>query len=638
MDGQNEEKTKIEGVKEELYSKKTDGIFLKKRHELKEKAPILNTSSTWAEDQEKTPSKIQIPYSKVLLGAFIFFILATGFTIFKYFIGSNTVSGDNINILISGPVSVAGGEILPLDLKIQNNNSTDLKAVNLRIDYPDGTRSSEDLSSDMKRYTENLGDLMIGKNVERIIKTVLFGEENTQKIIKVTVEYRVAGSNAIFSKEKDYTVLISSSPVNITVDGPDEVNANQGTDFFINIKSNSLTIIKNLILKADYPFGFNLTSTNPKPSLSDGNIFILGDLAPGAERSIRVSGIFQGQNGEERDLKFTVGNPDTNDNKSISTPFAAITKIVNLKQSFIGLDFLINQNADKEISIDAGSKASANISWQNNLPENVYNVVIKVKFIGNALDKTSINTSDGFYNSSDNSITYDKNKIPELGTVGPGAEGNMGFDFSTIMSSANSSSLFNNSSITLNISVSGTRTGGNGPEILFADTRVLKISSSLKLLSRGFRSVGPFENSGPFPPKVDNETTYTITWTATNSFNNISGAKVSAILPQGVKWTGFTSPDSENIIYDKSSGRIDWNVGDLRSFTGVNSPAREVSFQVAVTPSISQVGTDLDLLNEATISGTDTFSGAVVGETKSGVTTNITSDPQYFDEAGKVTN
>ena len=101
-------------------------------------------------------------------------------------------------------------------------------------------------------------------------------------------------------------------------------------------------------------------------------------------------------------------------------------------------------------------------------------------------------------------------------------------------------------------------------------------------------------------------------------------------------WTGYTSPASENITYDKGTGEVDWNIGDMKYGIGENSPSRTVSFQVAITPSITQVGTELNLLNEATISGTDAYSGARIGEVKSPVTTSITSDPEYVDGIGNV--
>lgn len=632
-----EKKANIDKIKESLYSKNTDGIFLKRRHSLHDNLD-LKTPTSWNVKEEQAESSFQIPYTKILLGAFIFFILALGFAFTKFFLGSNVVSGNNIDILVSGPVSIAGGEQLPLEIEVKNNNNVDLKVVDLRLEYPIGTKSAIDQSIDMPRYSEVLGDINIGKSEKRLVKSVLYGQENSTQTIKITVEYRVSGSNAIFSKEKDFDVLISSSPVNIIVTGPTDINANQLTDFSIDINSNSANIVKNLILKADYPFGFNLSSSNPKSISSDGSAFDLGDLAPGAKRNIRITGAIIGQDGEQRVFKFTVGIPNKDDNTVMETPLAVFSSTVTLKKSSIGLDTTINGDSGDQVAVNIGSKNKVDIVWKNNLAEKVYDMAVKINFNGQTLDEGSVNAVKGFYNSSDNSIIFDKTGNQLLSTVNPADEGDMQFDFSTLVPSSKSYFSFGNSAIKLDISVLGNRAGADGSvqEVLYSGTKTLKISSSLNLLSKGFRTIGPFENSGPFPPQVDNETTYTITWTATDSFNNITGAKVSAFLPPNVRWTGYTSPDSENITYDKGTGEVVWNIGDMKSGVGASYPAKTVSFQVAITPSITQVNSEINLLNEATISGTDDYSQARLGEVKSPITTNITSDPAYVDNIGKV--
>jgi hypothetical protein len=635
----NEKKDNIDKIQESLYSKTTDGIFLKRRHSLQDKTST-GTPTAWNVEEEKAESSFQLPYTKIFLGAFIFFILALGFAFSKFFFGANVVSGDNINILVSGPVSIAGGEELPLDIEVKNNNNIDLKVVDLRIEFPDGTKSATDQSVDMKRFNEVLGDISIGKSVKRLVKAVLYGEENSQKTIKITVEYRVTGSSAVFSKVKDFNVLISSSPVNIKVSGPTEINSNQLVDFSIDINSNSVNIVKNLILKVDYPFGFTLSSSNPKSSGSFGSVFAIGDLAPGAKRTVRISGTIQGQDGEQRVFKFTVGTPSKDDNTVVGTPLALYLSTVSIRKSAIGLDLSVNDQFDKEVAIDTGSKNRANILWKNNLTEKIYDVTVKIKISGQILNKESVNVEKGFYSSFDNTIIFDKSTNPLLSITNPGDEGDMQFDFNALSPSTKSSISFGNSVIKLDITVLGNRAGLDGTaaqEILYSDTKTLKISSGLKLLSRGFRTVGPFENSGPFPPQVDNETTYTITWTASDSFNNINSARVSAFLPPNVKWTGYTSPDTEKITYDKGTGEVVWNIGDMRAGVGGSSPSRDVSFQIAITPSITQLGSEINLLNEATISGIDAFSGARVGEVKNPVTTNITSDPEYVDDIGIVT-
>lgn len=635
-----EKNDNIDRVKDSLYSKNTDGIFDKRRHVLQDKTDLKVPTSWESAEEEKVESSFNIPYTKILLGAFVFFVLALGFAFSRFFLGSNVVSGNNIDILVSGPASIAGGEELPLDIEIKNNNNTDLNTVSLRVEYPEGTKNPTNSSVDMKRHTESIGSIKVGRSEKRLIKSILYGEENSRKVVKIYVEYRVAGSNAIFTKEKDFNVLISSSPVNIKVNAPSEINANQLTDFTIDVSSNSATLVKGLMLKVEYPFGFNLVSSNPKPLGANDGVFVLGDLAPGAKRTIKISGSVAGQDGEQRTFKFAVGTPSSDDNTVVGTTLALYLADISLKKSSIGVNMTINEDSNKEVSIRSGSNNSVSIFWKNNLAEKLYDVVVKVNISGLILDKQTVRVDRGFYNSANNTIIFDKNSDPDLFTVNPGLEGDLHFDFNTLVPSSKSPISFGNSSIRFDISVSGNRTGvdsGADSEILFSDTKTAKLSSSLRLLSRAFRTIGPFENSGPFPPKVDNETTYTITWTATNSFNNVNSAKVSATLPPNVKWTGFTSPESERISYNKGTGEVVWDIGDMKAGIGTNSPAKDVSFQVAITPSITQVDSEVDLLSSATISGIDNYSLERIGEVKSLLTTNITSDPAYTDDVGKVT-
>src|SRR4051812_42892394 len=121
MDG--EGKSKIEQLRDALYSKVADGIFEKKRHVINEDKSIF-TKDEWQNGQAKTnffPAKKEIPYQKILVIAFLFFSLASIFAFYEFSIGLNTVSSAKIDILVTGPTNVSGGEVFPLDIEVQNN-------------------------------------------------------------------------------------------------------------------------------------------------------------------------------------------------------------------------------------------------------------------------------------------------------------------------------------------------------------------------------------------------------------------------------------------------------------------------------------------------------------------------------------
>ena len=629
-------KNKIEEVKEALYSRSPNLVFTKTRHGLKFKTNETNTS--WSDTDLENESEWQFPYMKIFLGAFIFFILAGGFAAYKFFAGSNVISGDNIDIIVRGPVSVAGGDELPLDIDIQNKNNVNLSAVDLKIEYPSGTRKPDNLSVAMERYSEAIGNINVGKSERRLIKAVLFGEENTNEDIKITVEYRVPGSNAIFYKEKVYTVLMSSAPVSFVVTGPEEINAKQKMEFKVEITSNSLTVIKNLILKADYPFGYTFDSASPNPSSVDKSVWTIGDLQPGAKRTIKILGIVQGQDGEQRVFKFTVGMADKLDEESVGTPFAVYSNTISIKKPFIGVDLAVDGDQSQEVSVSNGKTVRTDLTWNNNLASQIHDAIIQIKLRGGILDKSSIRVEKGFYNSIDNTIIFDKQSNSELASIDPGTQGSASFTFSSFSSKSTTGSSFNNPDIYMDISVTGKRIeGSNVPqELLYSDSKRIKIASSLNLISNGYRTVGPFENSGPVPPKAEQETMYTITWTATDILNDVNDAKVVATLPPYVKWQNLTSPSSENISFNSLNNEVTWNIGGIKSGTGYSLAARTVSFQVSITPSLSQVGTSPVLLGEASLSGIDAFTKTLLGEKKYPVTTDIKNDPEYSSDMGKV--
>ena len=71
---------------------------------------------------------------------------------------------------------------------------------------------------------------------------------------------------------QDVGVFIAGSPINITVNNIKEINNNQELIFDIEVNSNTEEVLKNIQLKVEYPFGYKLLESNPKP-IADNNIW-----------------------------------------------------------------------------------------------------------------------------------------------------------------------------------------------------------------------------------------------------------------------------------------------------------------------------------------------------------------------------
>jgi len=634
--------SRIESLKKGLYSRTADGIRRRipklspKQYDVKSEWQEETTQSEPQENFEmsKKKNKKRIILERLLLGSVIFLFITGILAMLNIFGGFNRISTANVDISAVGPASIESGGELSLQITITNNNATDLELADLIIEYPKGTFSAENKNKEINIVRETLDTIPAGRSVRREVKAVLYGEENSNKEIIISLEYRIAGSNAIFFKDRKYEIKISSSPINLIVSPIEEVISGQEVEFVVSVVSNAENPIKDLLLSAEYPFGFQFISAIPNPTYGD-NVWEIKDTT--AEKTtIRIKGKIEGQDEEERVFRFESGTKSENDEKEIGALFASLTKSVIITKPFLGIDLAINGDSSPEYISSIGKSLRVDVIWSNNSQSQIVNGEIVVKLVGDVLDKNSVSVDKGFYRSSDNTIVWNSSTNGELSEIALGDNGRFSFSFEP--KDISSSASLVNPKVSININAKGTRVSEIGSQEVIESSvsRLVKFNSDLMVSSRSTYYSGPFQNTGSIPPKADEETTYTITWTATNSSNDISNAKVSASLPSYIRWMGVVSPTTENISYSPVGGEIVWNVGDVKAGTGLVSPAKEISFQVALLPSISQVGTSPDLTNDVNITGTDRFTNRVLNYSARGVSTRLSTDPGYTSLGGIV--
>lgn len=636
-----EDKHKLDKLASKLYSRQNSVEAEYKKHELGVKT--YETPNVWDDDlssniedsldnQNNMSRKTKNPFYKLLFGSFIFLAISLVVALYMVIGGGNTVSSDNINITVGGPIQIGGGQELSLDVGIENKNNVALQLVDVVVDYPSGAKTASETRTDLKRERVNVGDINSGQFAHKIFKSVLFGEEGSTQIIKASIEYRVPGSNAIFQKEKTFSIILNSSPVSIVTKGLKEITSGQEASFEVTVASNSDKPLNNIVLKAEYPFGYSFKEA--LPNATDGNdTWKIGTLKPKETRTIKISGTLQGQNDEERYFKFTLGNASASDDREVGTVLALSSQIISIKKTFLGVNLVLNESKADTYATPDGGIVNAVVDWVNNTQEALANVEFVVVLSGDILDKTSVTVSDGgFYDSSTNSITWDKRSNESLEKVAPNSRGRFSFRFGVHSENKNSLQL------KVDVGAKAQRVSESNVEerINSATSKVVKLTTGLHLASSALYYTGPLENSGSIPPKAEKETTYTIVWTVTNNLNNVSGAKVVAKLPAYVSWNNVTSPTSESISYDAITGEVVWNVGTVPAETGFAKPKREVAFQVILKPSVTQVGTTPTLVEDQTLTGVDNYSEAPVTDKRNSLSTRLVDDPGFVSNNERV--
>ncbi len=567
-------------------------------------------------------------FKKFFIFSIIFFILAAGFAAFTFFFKGNTISNSNIGISVLGNPFAAGGEPLSLQIEITNKNSSPLELADLLVEYPKS--ASDSLASNAERQRINIGTVPAGGVRDENVTVVLYGEQGSVKPVKITLEYRVEGSNAIFVKEKDYQVSINSTPLSLSIDVPPNVSPNQNVTLNIKTTLNSTIPAKNILVSADYPVGFQFVSANPAPSFGN-NVWTLGDLAPGVERDISVTGkIIGAASGEDKTFHIYSGSESDTDQSKIGIIFNSLSQTIAVEKPFIAAMLYLNGSYQDQYAVDESTPLVGEIHWANNLDTQVNDMRITAKISGNAMDPAQISSQDGFYDSTKDSIVWDKNSDSDLSQVAPGGSGVVKFTMSPLPLYG-SNGLLSNPSIRIDVSVSGKQplSGNASTDLQNSESKTVKIISDVGLSAQAFYSSGPFQNSGPVPPKVGQKTTYTVTWSVTNTANNISKAQVKSSLPPWIDYAGIVSPPSEDFSYNPSTKQLVWNVGNIAKGTGITGGSRQVSFQIEFTPSLSQVGAAPTLVNDAVLTGHDDFANVDVTVNKTALSTRLGSDPNF---------
>jgi hypothetical protein len=599
---------------------------------LKEEEYLKRSNQKILEEAQKPVAEPKVAsrvIKVVFVSSLIFFLFAVGLAGYFLIGGKNQVSCDNVNITIAGPKSVASGKKLSLDVMVKNNNPVAMNTTNIEMLYPEGSRDSENSSASISSTKELVGTINVGEQVRTTARALLFGQEQTETEIKAVVTYTIADSDATFSCEAPYKILIATAPVSLTVQGLEEISSGQELELTLAVTSNSDEIVPNLRLVVEYPYGFEFVSAEPKPSV-ETTVWELGDVAPGMERIIKLRGIVKGQGTEARTIGISVGGKDEVDEKGIETIMQKVEHPLLITRPFLELSLELNEKDTPQTIATLGEEIKGVLHWKNTLSYALHDVEIDGLLQGIMLDPYSVESSSGFFRSVDNTITWTPQTNKRFDVLEPGQEGTLSFSFNTKRFEKGTS--VSNPVMNIEFTVRARRVSDNIPvpqnlqgqakkTILF-DTEVLFKSYALY-------GIGPLTNTGPHPPRVNEETTYTVALSIENNINDLASVEVRGELPVNVEWTGSFSPSNEKVVFNPVTREVIWSTGSVPRGTGYQGEARIVYFQVATIPSVSQLHSQIKLFENIRLQGVDAFTKNVLKRDVRWIETKLENDPYY---------
>lgn len=626
-----EPKGLIERLEKKLYSRK-GSIFQKGRTQLHPKK--FSVSSEWEDDtpltyKGKPPPPPHSVYTKIFIVSLLFFAVAAAVAGYNLYSNRTVLSPENVILSISGPVSVKGGDTLSIQVSIENKNPVGLAGVVVGANFPPGTRYPANPEKDFPRYRKTVGKMASGETRSETISAVLLGADGEKKDIQVYLEFQIAGSRAGYSKKKTFSLFLSKAPITLTADLLKEITSGQNLTLGVNIESGSQADLYNPLVKIEYPVGFLFKKSTPAP-VSGNNVWNVGKMQLGDARHIIIEGTLQGDNAQEKVFRIFSGTTAKQNSTNIDTSFAALLANTMITRPFLAVNLLINSSMDPNYILYNQRTLSVEVRTLNSLPNRIINGEITLSFSGDAVNKNRIEPlAGGYYNDANSTLFWDERTTGSLSSISAGSVGSVGFGMGLLPFVRPDNTTIKNPTIHFGISIKGKRVSEeNVPEEINSFvTRVVKIGTVTDFTATTYHQSGPFQNTGPMPPRVGKETTYTVVWKILNTSNDILGAKVTTSLPPYVRWTDQIFPTDSNINYNPVTSQVTWNIGDIKAGAGYEFEAPEVSFQVGITPSINHVGEEPRLTYQSVFTGTDDFTGVEIKTALEAETTRLLEDP-----------
>jgi hypothetical protein len=561
-----------------------------------------------------------------IIGAIILLVLIIGLVVLVYYWTWSSFDKTWVNLNISGPDRISSGEDVIYIVKYKNNTKVSLDAAQLTFYWPDNSLSEK---GELVEQV-SLGGIIAGEEKEVEFRGKVIGLKNSKKDIKASLSYQPAQINSRLENVAVFQTEIISVPLVLTFDLPERTTSGQQITVALNYFNDSDSPFDNLTIKIEYPEGFKVSSAFPQPQ---ENIWQIGTLQSKQEGKILVTGIIEGQRGDSKIFRAYLGVLDDRD----FIAYAEAVKSSQISLPILSLEQTVNNSVD--YIANAGDALEYRIKYQNNSSLAIPSVKITAKLNSLALEIESLNLRQrGSFDSNANVITWDQTNNSALEILNPGQSGEIIFSVKIKDNLPVKSFSDKNFSVTSIVHSDSS----NLPLALInqqvSDTveMTTKINSKLTISAKGYFDDSLLPNSGPLPPKVGQTTTYTIYWQITNPSNDVDNVEVSAVLPSYVEWVNKFKPTSSNFKYDSLNRKITWEVGKLSAATGILTPAKYVAFQIALTPSSTQIGQVVELIKQSVISGKDSFTGTDLKATDAIISSNLPDDPGTTWERGKV--
>lgn len=565
------------------------------------------------------------PKRNIVLWSAVGLIVLAGVVVLYIFLRPAT--GPNVGMAFSeSTTQVLTGEPFTLTVTISNYSASVLSGATLSVQLPsDGSISFAGQPSDTRVSEQTLGDVGAGQITPEPFTLIVTGDPNSVQNIVTKLTYGTGNSSkAEFETDGTANIVVGGPAISLNITSPQNVFSGQNFDTDITYTNNTSQTFNDVELTLEYPPVFSYAESTVQPDTAANDSWNLGNIPPSGTGSITLTGNVVGPQGAAYSFDGALNGEVSGDTYTLTnqtTNFAIATSPLTLSLAL---------NGSSSTIVHAGDDLTYTISYTNTSNVTFQNLAVKATLVGAMFDLTSLQ-SNGSFNSITDTVSWNGANTPALLTLAPGQSGSVNFTIAARSTFPIKLLSDKNYMLAVNATISSPTVppGTAASSTVSAANIQTKVGGAIVLATTGYWRDAPsgILNSGPYPPKVNQATEYTIHWTITNYSTDASNVTVSAYLQSGTTCTGTIKSNlSTSPICNSSNGLITWTIPTIPATTGITGPPAEAIIQVTNTPAVNQVGSAVTLMGATTLQGTDAFTNLPFTGTGQAITTNLPDD------------
>ncbi len=533
-------------------------------------------------------------------------------------------AGVNIGLEFSAPSQILVGQPIKVDVSISNLSDKIINNARLSLSLPDGVAFVSQ-GQDQRVREQVIGDLGPGSLNQQSFNLIVLDGENSIKRLGAKLVYSLDGSSsAQFQQQSNFDLAVGQSAVAVTLDSPEKVFGGENFEITVNFQNNTAGELKNSHLTLEYPPSFQFQKASVDPDRGN-NYWNLGVLSQGESGNIKIRGNLLGSDESVFPFNAILDADFQGQNYTLTKQTANVA----IASSPLNLRINVNGGGPDYVA-HIGDTLEYVLHYKNTLNVPLQNATVRAVLTGEQFDFKTLGSQAAF-NSLSNTLTWNAANTPELGNINPGGEGEVRASIRLKSAFAPNRLGDKNYALKMNSTIESPTVpaGTSASKTISVASLETKLAGQLTVDTRGYfrDAASGILNSGPYPPKVNTPTQYTIHWQVKNYSTDVSGTRVSAFLQNGARFTGVVkSPLDAKPEYNPNSSEISWNIGDLIATKGIVGGALEAVFQIEYTPPTTQVGQSPALLGETTITGTDGFTGLTLNATDGQIRLDLPDD------------